>query len=334
MADLDWIFQRFDFFSKRTCLIHKNIEYSFSDLKKETLLWIDFFRQNKIGRGECVAFAGDYSIKTSSLLIALLINKNIAVPLRKNKNEIIEQYIENAYVSHFIDFKDDSEYAYKKIDRKKSHPILDELKKSKKAGLILYTSGSTGSPKAVLHDFDKLIAKYEKKRKPYSMIILLFIDHIGGINTLFRMLFSGGKIVISPAKRPDTVCRLIEKHKIEILPTSPSFLRMLLMSEAYKDFDLSSLKTISYGTEPMSEALLKKLTHIFPDIGFKQLYGLSELGILSLKSEQSDSTYIKFDTNKIGTKIVNNELWIKSPEAMLGYLNAPNPFNHGKLILS
>ena len=324
--DLHWIFQRMDTFSEKTCLIHKNIKYSYSELKNEVLLWLDFFSRHKIKHGESVAFASDYSVKTSSLIIALLINKNIAVPLRTNKDDIIKQYLGNAYAQHFIIFREDMEYNYNQINIKESHHMIENLKQSEKAGLILFTSGSTGEPKAVLHNFDKLIGKYQKKRTAYRIMIFLFIDHIGGINTLFRILCSGGTIIISHDRAPEAVCRLIEKYKVEMIPATPSFLRMLLMSGASERFDLSTLKTISYGTEPMNGFLLEKLVQTFPSVNFKQTYGLSELGIFGIQSERSDSLYIKFNKN-IKTKIVNDELWIKSNEAMLCYLNAPNPFD-------
>jgi len=51
-----------------------------------------------------------------------------------------------------------------------------------------------------------------------------------------------------------TVCAEIEGHRVQLLPTSPTFLNLLLVSEAYRRHDLSSLELVTYGTEVMPES--------------------------------------------------------------------------------
>ncbi|HPJ24393.1 MAG TPA: fatty acid--CoA ligase family protein, partial [Bacillota bacterium] len=158
-------------------------------------------------------------------------------------------------------------------------------------------------------------------------IAFLLFDHIGGFNTLMYILSSAGTIVALQSRSPEETCRLIEKYQVELLPTSPSFINMILYSRVYEKYDLSSLKLVTYGTEPMPEATLKKFHSLFPNIKLKQTYGLSELGIMSSKSEGSDSLWLKVGGAGYETKIVDNKLWIMAKSAMLGYLNAPSPFD-------
>jgi acyl-CoA synthetase (AMP-forming)/AMP-acid ligase II len=63
---------------------------------------------------------------------------------------------------------------------------------------------------------------------------------------------------------------------------------MILLNKLYEKYDLTCLKMITYGTESMPEHTLKLFAKILPDTTFKQTYGLSELGIMSTKSESSD----------------------------------------------
>jgi acyl-CoA synthetase (AMP-forming)/AMP-acid ligase II len=98
------------------------------------------------------------------------------------------------------------------------------------------------------------------------------------------------------------------------------------MSEAYKRHDLSSLRLISYGTEPMPEHTLKRLHELLPDIALQQTYGLSELGILQSKSREPDSLWVKVGGEGFETRVVDGILQIKARSSMLGYLNAPSPF--------
>jgi acyl-CoA synthetase (AMP-forming)/AMP-acid ligase II len=62
-------------------------------------------------------------------------------------------------------------------------------------------------------------------------------------------------------------------------------------------------------------------------VRFKQTYGLSELGILPTQSRDSGSVWIKLGNAGFEHKIVDDILWVRSPSAMLGYLNAPSAFD-------
>ncbi|MDQ4142589.1 MAG: fatty acid--CoA ligase family protein, partial [Actinomycetota bacterium] len=109
--------------------------------------------------------------------------------------------------------------------------------------------------------------------------------------------------------------------------TTPTFLNLLLISEAYRRHDLSSLRRISYGTEVMPESTLRRLREVLPGVDLLQTYGLTEVGILRSKSKTPDSLYLKVGGEGFETKIVDGVLFIRARSAMLGYLNAPSPFD-------
>jgi acyl-CoA synthetase (AMP-forming)/AMP-acid ligase II len=122
------------------------------------------------------------------------------------------------------------------------------------------------------------------------------------------------------------VCRAIAQHRVQLLPTSPTFLNLLLVSEAWKSYDLSSLETVTYGTEVMPESTLRRIREAMPHVNLLQTYGLSEVGILRSKSRSSDSLWVKVGGEGFETRVVDGMLEIKAQSAMLGYLNAPSPF--------
>src|SRR5207247_91762 len=82
------------------------------------------------------------------------------------------------------------------------------------------------------------------------------------------------------AQRPEGICRTIARHRVEVLPASPSFLTLLLLSEAHRRHDLSSLRYITYGAEVMPQSTLARLALEFPHVRLLQKYGLTELGTL------------------------------------------------------
>jgi len=171
-----------------------------------------------------------------------------------------------------------------------------------------------------------LVKKFRKPRNALRTIPFLLYDHIGGINTMFYTISNAGCLVIVEDRKPDTVLSAIEKHNVELLPTSPTFLNLILLSEAYMRYRLDSLKLVTYGTEPMPESTLARYHKLFPNLRLLQTYGLSETGIFRSKSKRSDSLWLKIDGDGMDMRIVDGLLHVKSQSAMLGYLNAPSPF--------
>ena len=114
----------------------------------------------------------------------------------------------------------------------------------------------------------------------------------------------------------------MQDYKIRVLPSSPTFLNLIVMSKAYIKYDLKSLRMITYGTEVMPESLLTRLKDLFPKTRFLQTFGTSETGIAGTSSKSSNSTYMRLDDTNLEHKIVDNELWLKSKTQVMGYLNS------------
>jgi acyl-CoA synthetase (AMP-forming)/AMP-acid ligase II len=143
---------------------------------------------------------------------------------------------------------------------------------------------------------------------------------------MLRVLSSGGFAACPESRRPDTVCALIERFGLELLPASPSFLNMLLISGAQSRYDLSSLRVITYGAEPMPESLLTRMHERFPSVKLRQTYGLVELGVMDARSESDGSLLMTLGGRGFEHRVVDGKLEIRARSSMLGYLNAPSPF--------
>ena len=323
---INFFLQKIKELPSHQAVVSEEFTTTYQDLLKSYNEFVAWLGQQNIPSGAVVSFDGDYSPQSIGLFLALTNNRNIIVPLSRDSR------------NHFAEFRDiaSTEYDISLADNKASltitgrladHPIYQQLKASNSPGLVLFSSGSTGKSKAIVQDLNKLMSKFQVPRKPLRMLIFLQLDHIGGVNSLLYSLANNGTIVVSQGRTPVNVCQAIARFKAELLPTSPTFLNLLMLSKAYEEYDLSSLKLITYGTEPMQESTLQRLSTLLPDTVLQQTYGLSEVGILRSKSRSSDSLWMKVGGDEFTTKIVNGTLWIKSDSAMLGYLNAPNPFD-------
>jgi long-chain acyl-CoA synthetase len=310
----------------KDAVVWRSKTYSASDILLRYHSSKKLLAQNKIVAGSIVSLEADFSPETVSMLVALIDTGCVIVPLVKSTVQLKPEYRDIAEVEFIVSIDDQEGIEVRNTGRAVQHWLLAELKKRRVPGLILFSSGSTGKSKASVHDFVPLLEKFKVRRPATRMISFLMLDHIGGINTLLAALSSGGCLVMIEDRSPETVLGAIEKFKVEVLPTSPSFINLMLIGQVYERFDLRSLKKITYGTEPMPELTLKRFNTIFPSIEAQQTYGLSELGIFRSKSKSSDSLWVKIGGEGVETRIKDGLLEVKSKSAMLGYLNADSPF--------
>ena len=326
MNNLERFLSYFADYDHKTALILNNRNYSYNWILERIEYWSYILSEEGIEKS-VVGFQGDYSPEIIALFFALMRLKNILVPLGVINQQEQKRYFDIANLRYILSIDKEEKLVIQDLKTIVDNTTLSQFIKGESAGIILFSSGSTGTPKGMLHDCDKLLSKYNHGKKTLNTLAFLSLDHIGGINTLLYQLSNGGITVLTDDRRPENICQLIESCHIELLPVSPTFLNLLLMSESYKNYDLSSLKIISYGTEVMPENTLLALANAFPGVSLKQTYGLSELGILPTKSESSQSKWVKLGGEDYQVKIVDNILWIKTNSAMVSYLNAPYPYD-------
>ena len=322
-----WLTERLQSWGDRPALIWSNESWSFTQLCDGCDAWLGRLAQHGVKPGDTLAMCGDYSPKLCALLLAAVLNRNIVVPLASASAPRWNQLMGLAQVQFAVRFDGDDLWHVTGFDRAVSHPLLRQLKQRDAPGLVLFSSGSAGESKASVLDFNRLLAKFKVPRPAYRTLVFLLLDHIGGINTLLHGLCHGGTIVTTRERSADAICAAIEAHRVQLLPTTPTFLRILLIADAIRRHDLSSLEFITYGTEPMPPSTLAVVRDALPWVRFKQTYGLSELGILPTRSRDSSSVWLKLGNTGLEHKIVDDALWIRSSSAMLGYLNAPSPFD-------
>ena len=322
LQERTWLTEKFSDFAEKTCVVCKEQIYSYQSLLSAILSARDILTFNKVTAGQVVGLVCDYSFESIALFLALLENKNIIVPITSIADREVEDKLKESFADQRIELSDEGPRIVALENKESKHQLIKNLQQEEAAGLVLFTSGSTGKPKALIHNLDKLLEVY-KNKKQRDLVILLFLmfDHIGGLNTLLTALAAGFTAIIPEERDAEHIACLIEKHKVTLLPTTPTFLNLMLISEIHKRYNLRSLRMITYGTEIMPEKLLKKLRSTFHRVKFLQTFGTSETGIARTISGSQDSTVLKIDDPNTEYKIVDGELWLKSRTQMLGYLN-------------
>jgi len=281
-----------------------------------------------IARGDVVIVVARYSPHVFCFLLAGIGRGITVVPLTRESVVQADAILEISQAQWLIHFDTDiPQIRVERHERLPESPVLAGFLQQDRPGLLLFSSGSTGSPKGILLDFGLVLEKFRTARPRVRAISFLMLDHFGGINTLFHILSNHGTVVTVEERSVGSICAAIERHRVELLPTTPSFLNILVHSDVLSHYDLSSLKVISYGTEVMPQPTLDRLATLFPGVKLQQTYGLSEVGVLRSQSRPDGTLWLKVGGEGFRTKVVDGVLWIKSDYAMVGYLNAPSPFD-------
>lgn len=302
-------------------------EYTVGELVARAEAWADYLRQAGVGPGSVCAAAGEFSFNTAAFLLATLMLRCTVVPLAPDSGEN-SHLLSIACADVFVDLhRDDLNQRATTVEKYESALLRDFLSRGK-PGIITFTSGSSGEPKGVLHDFDRALANIVRfDRKGYRSVTFLLWNHMGGINSLISCLASNGGVAVFPEHRTaEDIAALVAEARVELLPVTPTFLALFVASRCHEHHDMSSIKLISYGAEPMPQPLLERMNRLFPNARFHQTYGTTELCLLQTKSRSSDSLWVKLGGDGFDIRVIDGQLYIRSDFAMLGYLNAPSPF--------
>lgn len=325
---MEWLLERFGKAPVRVAFVHEQREVAYGAVLERVGAFGDVLQSQGIRVGDRVAVLGDFSPEVFALILALARNGNIIIPLTREGVIGESAALAVSGCDWFAEVNQaDGAIALRKHEVAVDNALLADFLTRRTAGMVFFSSGSTGTPKAILHDFDRVAAKFLAQRQAVVAIPFLLLDHFGGINTMLAITSSLGTVVTVRDRSVSSICAAIAKYRVTLLPATPSFLNLLMASKVYRDFDLTSLERITYGTEVMPQATLDRLRDAFPSVELQQTYGLSEVGVLRSQSRNDGSLWVRIGGSGFETKVVDDTLWIRSDFAMVGYLNAPSEFD-------
>ncbi len=146
--------------------------------------------------------------------------------------------------------------------------------------ITLFTSGTTGTPKKVSHDF-KSITRFVRISEHNRKSIWGFAynpTHMAGIQVFFQALLNGNSIIRLFGLNTDEIYNEIRNNSITHISATPTFYRLLLpCDEAFP-----SVEKITSGGERFNEKTFNQLEKIFPNAGITNVYASTEAGTLLL----------------------------------------------------
>lgn len=211
--------------------------------------------------------------------------------------------------------------------------------------IIIFTSGTSGSPKAVvlshrailarLHMTLQITRKLPHQIKPEAHDITLItgpLFHVGSMQTLLRAIIVGDTLVLSKGRYdPLDVISLIARHKIKRWNAVPTMVSRVLDQPDLASYDLSSLKSISIGGAPVHAELMQRMRIGLPSVSprIPTGYGLTENGGQATAAAGSEALDQLGSTGKplpcveidflAHEGLPDGEILLRSPTQMSGY---------------
>ena len=141
--------------------------------------------------------------------------------------------------------------------------------------LVIFTTGSTGSPKAALLSHRNITSQnmclcgaFFGGDSGTRSLVNLPASHVGAqTEILMTTLFGGGTAVLLEVFDAARSLRAIEQHRIELLGQIPVMFNLEWMLKDYDRYDLTSLKFAAYGGNAVSRPFIDKLATMAPVVG-------------------------------------------------------------------
>lgn len=153
---------------------------------------------------------------------------------------------------------------------------------------LLYTGGSTGRSKGVMHTSSSLIANVHQSvdvlgdTRDMRFLYVAPLFHVGALAYTVVMAVHAGANVPLATFDPAGVLRTVEQGHITHVALVPTMLSRVLEAPGFDRYDLTSLRRIIYGASPITEALLRRALAAFPKAEFAQSYGQTETVTLTV----------------------------------------------------
>ncbi|MBI3109632.1 AMP-binding protein [Candidatus Daviesbacteria bacterium] len=150
--------------------------------------------------------------------------------------------------------------------------------------VLMYTSGTTGTPKGVMLSHSSFTEYCLSNVNPAdpgseeSNILTVPLYHIAGMQAMMAAVWGGRTLVLQRQFEPVEWMRLVQEHRVNRAMMVPTMLKMLIDHPDFAKYDLSSLKVITYGAAPMPLKVIERAISCFPNAGFINAFGQTESG--------------------------------------------------------
>jgi long-chain acyl-CoA synthetase len=225
---------------------------------------------------------------------------------------------------------------------------------------IFYTSGTTGKPKGAVISHRNIISNIfnamcaqaraflrrgeippapDPTAPQRGVLLAVPLFHATGCFAVMIPLYmTGSKIAMQRKWQIDQALQMIQDEKLTNAGGVPTIAWQIIEHPRLKEYDLSSLDTISYGGAPSAPELVRRMKEVFPNLQVGQGWGMTETSATAVSNGREDyerkpsscgvpapsgeAKIMSPEGRELGRNEVG-ELWYKGPIVVRGYWNKP-----------
>lgn len=206
-------------------------------------------------------------------------------------------------------------------------PVEIESKRPLRQPHLVLTTGTTGTPRAVRHDWSRLLdGKTGQPSSQQRWLLGYGLNQFGGLQVLIHVISSGALLVAGRSFQPKDGLAAMREQSVTHASATPTFWRFVLAEMASDGHGVPPLQQITLGGEAVPGRLLKDLARVFPAARITQIYAASEFGAISSVRDSENGLPVSVLESKTGVelKVENGELWARTKTGMLGYYGEPD----------
>lgn len=343
-----------------TALIDQATErtLNYQSLVEEVDAWAWRLQEMNVQKGDCVAYLNTNSLEHITVFLASARLGALFVPLNfrlaaEELAEIVDRVGPKIFIGNGeCDLPLKGDYPYVNVEEisleesysKGSFPTVESSMQDPL--LMLFTSGTTGTPKGVMFHGQMLKTNQDQTCKNWGLLssdktlVETPFFHTGGYNVLCLPLLSiGGTSVLAKKFDLDNVYETIERDKLSVYFAVPTMFQMIEEDSRFEKTSFESLRFFISGGAHCPKELIE--AYQAKNLMFKQGFGLTEVGPNCFLLDEKDAirkvgsigkpmphsevVLIKDDGKKAGAGEVG-ELLIRGPHVCLGYFKQPERF--------
>jgi acyl-CoA synthetase (AMP-forming)/AMP-acid ligase II len=191
--------------------------------------------------------------------------------------------------------------------------------------LLVLTTGTTGTPRGVRHDWNRVL-RATGRIKPAAgerWLLAYGLHQFAGLQIIVHAMAAGATLVAPAPRRPREGLAAMRTHGVTHASATPTYWRFLLAELRAQGGPAPALEQITLGGEAIPAPLLTELAATFPTARISQVYAASEFGSSGSVRDGRNGLALtvldRGDDADVAMKIVDGELWVRSRIGMLGY---------------
>jgi acyl-CoA synthetase (AMP-forming)/AMP-acid ligase II len=206
--------------------------------------------------------------------------------------------------------------------------------------VLLFTSGTTGEPKAAVLRHRHLTSyildsvEFLGAGEDEAQLVSVPPYHVAGMSAILSSLFSGRRIFYLPGFDPGEWVRAVREEAVTQAMVVPTMLGRILTAMQEQGVGLGSLRHLSYGGGRMPRELIERAMTLLPDVDYVNAYGLTEtsstISVLTPEDHReamaTDDPEVRRRLGSVGRPLPSIELEIRDADGTrLG------PGEHGEI---